>query len=50
MRRLFMNEDGLTRAAMRWGEGRGEWRRADVGVWAEGPEDVLAAPQGATGL
>jgi len=40
MRRLFVNEDGLTRAAMRWGEQRGQWRRADVGVWAEGPEEV----------
>src|SRR4051794_40031412 len=40
MRRLFTNEDGLTRAALRWGERSGQWRRADVGVWAEGPEEV----------
>jgi len=40
MRRLFMNDEGLTRAALRWGERSGQWRRADVGVWAEGPEDV----------
>jgi hypothetical protein len=40
MRRLFTNEDGLTRAALRWGERSGDWRRADVGVWAEGPDDL----------
>jgi len=40
MRRLFTNEDGLTRAALRWGEQAGHWRRADTGVWAQGPEDV----------
>ena len=40
MRRLFTVEDGPTRAALRWGENRGQWRRADVGVWAEGPEDL----------
>ena len=40
MRRLFSADDGPTCAALRWGESRGEGRRADVGVWAEGPEDV----------
>ena len=40
MRRLFTGEDRPTRAALRWGESKGQWRRADVGVWAEGPEDV----------
>jgi len=40
MRRLFTNDEGRTRATMRWGEQAGEWRRADIGVWAEGPEDV----------
>ncbi len=40
MRRLFTNEDGLTRAALRWGERSGQWRRADIRVWAEGPDDL----------
>src|SRR5436305_12945233 len=35
-----MKDEGLTRAELRWGEQTGRWRRADVGVWAEGPEDV----------
>jgi len=39
MRRLFTN-DGFTEAALRWGERKGQWRRAERGVWAEGPEDV----------
>lgn len=39
MRRLFTDE-GMTRAALRWGESTGQWRRADRGVWAEGPEDL----------
>ena len=40
MRRLFTADAGPTRAALRWGESTGQWRRADVAVWAEGPEDV----------
>ena len=41
MRRLFTAEDvGLTRAALRWGEQTGRWRRAGRGVWADGPEEV----------
>ncbi|HVL05316.1 MAG TPA: DUF559 domain-containing protein [Acidimicrobiales bacterium] len=40
MRRLFTtHESGLTPAALRWGEEKGRWRRADIGVWAEGPEE-----------
>src|SRR5688572_5932433 len=40
MRRLFTSdESGLTPAALRWGEEKGRWRRADIGVWVEGPED-----------
>jgi len=39
MRRLFTN-DGLTEAELRWGQRKGQWRRAERGVWAEGPEDV----------
>lgn len=40
LRRLFTtDESGLTPAALRWGEEKGRWRKADVGVWAEGPED-----------
>ncbi len=39
MRRLFTN-DGFTEAALRWGERKGQWRRAERGVWAQGPEDV----------
>ena len=39
MRRLFTSdESGLTPAALRWGEEKGRWRRADCGVWVEGPE------------
>jgi very-short-patch-repair endonuclease len=38
VRRLFTGE-GLTRAELRWGEQKGRWRRADCGVWAEGPDD-----------
>lgn len=38
MRKLFTGE-GMTEAALRWGEGRGRWRRVDRGVWAEGPEE-----------
>lgn len=42
MRRLFTSaEAGLTPAALRWGERTGRWRRADRGVWAEGPDNVL---------
>lgn len=39
MRRLFTSDE-LTEAAVRWGDRKGKWRRADRGVWAEGPEDV----------
>jgi very-short-patch-repair endonuclease len=39
MRRLFTS-DGLTEAELRWGERKGRWRRADRGVWAEGPEEL----------
>ena len=39
MRRLFTN-DGFTEAALRWGEQKGQWQRADRGVWAEGPEAI----------
>lgn len=38
VRRLFTS-DGLTRAALRWGESQGRWRGVDRGVWAEGPDD-----------
>ena len=43
MRQLFTTaeamERGVTRAALRWGERNGRWRRVDRGVWAEGPEE-----------
>jgi very-short-patch-repair endonuclease len=39
MRRLFTSEEA-TEAALRWGEKQGRWRRADRGVWAEGPDEV----------
>ena len=39
MRRLFTSEE-MTEATLRWGERKGRWRRADRGVWAEGPEDL----------
>ena len=39
MRQLFTG-DGLTQAALRWGERTGRWTRADRGVWAEGPDEV----------
>jgi hypothetical protein len=40
MRRLFTSgESGLTPAALRWGEEKGRWRRADIGVWVEGPDE-----------
>ncbi|MGI8807882.1 MAG: DUF559 domain-containing protein [Acidimicrobiales bacterium] len=39
MRRLFTGE-GKTRSELRWGEEKGQWRRADRGVWAEGPEEL----------
>ena len=42
MRRLFTKDEGLTRAELRWGEQTGRWQRADVGVWAEGPDEVSA--------
>ncbi len=39
MRRLFTSADaGMTESALRWGEGKGRWRRADRGVWAEGAD------------
>ena len=41
MRRLFTTaESELTRAALRWGEEKGRWRRLGRGIWADGPEDV----------
>ena len=41
MRRLYRTEElGVTRAALRWGQRNGRWRRADRGVWAEGPEEL----------
>ena len=41
MRRLLTSDElGLTRDALRWGEQKGRWRRADRRVWAEGPEEV----------
>ena len=40
MRRLWTGDEGLTRAALRWGEQTGRWRRADRGVWVEGPEEL----------
>ena len=43
MRRLFSADEaaarGLTRAALRWGEQQGRWRRVDRGIYAEGPDD-----------
>ena len=44
MRRLFTGDE-MTRAALRWGEQTGQWRRADRGVWAEGPEGVSTFDQ-----
>ncbi len=38
MRQLFTGE-GLTQGDLRWGERTGRWRRANRGVWAEGPEE-----------
>jgi hypothetical protein len=50
MRRLFTVEEararGLTRAALRWGERRGRWRRIDRQVYAEGagaPDEIDVA-------
>lgn len=46
MRRLFTLEEaiagGLTRSALRWGERRGQWRRIDFAVFADGPDDPSA--------
>ena len=40
VRRLFTSDElGLTPAALRWGEEKGRWRRADIGVWVEGPDE-----------
>jgi hypothetical protein len=43
LRRLFTTREaasaGLTSSALRWGEGRGRWRRACRGVYAGGPDD-----------
>lgn len=39
MRRLFTSDE-VTEGTLRWGERTGRWRRADRGVWAEGPEEV----------
>ncbi len=63
MRRMFTTADtladGLTASALRWGEGRGRWRRVRQGVYVEGPEaptaferalaDVVATDGVATG-
>lgn len=55
MRRLFTREEsGLSPAALRWGEQKGRWRRADTGVWVEGstepsPLDRARAAVMATG-
>ena len=38
MRRLFTGE-GLSESTLGWGERTGRWRRADCGVWADGPDD-----------
>ena len=39
MRRVFtVEESGLTRSALRWGERRGKWQRVDRGVYLEGAE------------
>lgn len=44
MRRLFTTDDapalGLTRAALRWGERTGRWRRVGHRIWADGPDDL----------
>jgi len=41
MRRLFTTREAvLTKAALRWGERTGGWRRADRGVWAAGQDDL----------
>jgi hypothetical protein len=39
VRQLFTG-DGLSEATLRWGAQKGQWRRADRGVWAEGPEEL----------
>jgi hypothetical protein len=43
MRRLFTTDDatkqGLTRAALRWGEHRGRWRHVAREVYADGPDE-----------
>ena len=43
MRRFFTTDDaaarGISKSALRWGEGVGKWRRAGRGVYAEGPEE-----------
>ena len=49
MRQLFTTEDaaarGITRAALRWGERKGRWRKADRNVYAMGPEPVAPVDQ-----
>lgn len=44
MRRLFTSDEalrrGVTRAALRWGERQGKWRRAAHGVYADGPDPL----------
>ena len=43
MRRLFtmqeLFERGVTKEALRWGEGHDRWRQLERGVYAEGPEE-----------
>lgn len=39
MRRLFRGDE-MSEAALRWGEQKGRWRRADRGVYAEGSEEL----------
>jgi hypothetical protein len=50
VRRLFTTEDaaaaGINRAALRWGERRGRWRRLDRKVYGDGPEDPTPLDQG----
>jgi hypothetical protein len=43
VRRLIVaRESGLSRAALRWGERRGDWIRIDRGIYAQGSEPPTA--------